>query len=137
MIIINHKENTLSIVHKHITDQEEKGYLIEAIVDAIRWNSLADDDRKYNVNKVDATNVYTLAEILKRLYKAEDNEQGARLVFKSTSPSEDLNSLMLAVIAGVRWHSLVRSGDMTPKDCNSLQILAHFLEQMVEVEEIK
>lgn len=140
MIIINDIEKKLSIVHERINNDEERGYLIAAILCAIKWNSISDEGAKYSRGRIDGTNVYILSMLLERVMESKDyNNDVFTISFNSHhSPKEQKEILIKAITASFRWKGIcLNQGEDISGDGDNLIELAVLLEQMLEVKEIK
>jgi hypothetical protein len=71
MTILDNENDQLHIIIKTTAPDEERERIMNALLAAVRWYCLSDDEAKYNVNKVDQNNLYTLAELHESLLKTE------------------------------------------------------------------
>lgn len=120
---------------KEYFDKEQTGYLVQSILAAIRWNSLCENSRKYDI---DGENVYTLVCLLENILTSSIYVNGSLVLnIPTTAPIEEKNRILLALLAAFRWNAICDDGSQkTEEDINDVEFLAAFMEQLIESKEV-
>ena len=130
MTILNYKEKRLQIVYDRISDEEDRGCLLEAILSAIRWNSLCEDSEVYDADRL---NVGMLVKLITNILKFSTYESKAMvIIFQTTAPREEKNNLLKALLAAVRWNGILTERNELEYDGGHLQVIATLMEAMIE-----
>lgn len=142
MIVLNHKERILTLIHAGITSEEEKGYLVDALLATIYWNGSTEYGSLYNKSSYqynDGQNLCEIVHLIERLNKTiVPEEANLKIIIPTASPDEVRQCIYRAIVASTRWYGSSNDGcEKTKKDANNLIAIAKLLEQFSEIQIIE
>ncbi len=139
MIIINHKEKKLSLVHGDVHGSEGLSYLVSSLLAAVRWYGLTDYGSLYNdfesLEYNDSKNLCVLATLIEQLTAIKPCERKPMELCIVTSTPDKLNKeIYKAIVASVRWNGMcLQERKRANEDAQHLAVIAILLEQFVDV----
>ncbi len=141
MIIVNYQEKKLSIVTNRLSEEEEKEFLISALMAGVRWNSLTDYGDLYNIpehpTRNDSKNLHVLVTLIEKILEVTEYKRETEICICTSTPDKLKDEIYKAIVACVRWNAVcLQEGKRGIEDVNHLAVIATFLELFAEVRTI-